>query len=95
MREQRIGLLTSPSPWSPDLTSLDYYLWGYLKSKVYRTNPESIHELIQRIRDEMALIPFETNHRAISVFYQRLAYCQEINSTFSIYCNTLKHSKRF
>jgi len=24
---------------SPDLTLLDYYLWGYLKSKVYRTNP--------------------------------------------------------
>jgi len=30
---------------SPDLTPLDYYLWGYLK--VYRTNSESIHELIQ------------------------------------------------
>jgi len=41
-------------PRSPDLTSLDYYLWGYLKSKIY-TNPENIHELIQRIRDEMGL----------------------------------------
>lgn len=66
-------------PRSPDLTPLDYYLWGYLKSKVYKTKPESIQELIQRIRDEIDLIPFETNRRAISAFYQRLAYCQEVN----------------
>ncbi|EFN66023.1 hypothetical protein EAG_02391, partial [Camponotus floridanus] len=68
------------TPRSPDLTSLDYYLWRYLKSKVSKTKPESIQELIQRIRDEKDLISFETNRRAISAFYQRLAYCQEVNA---------------
>ncbi|EFN63259.1 hypothetical protein EAG_06972, partial [Camponotus floridanus] len=57
------------------------YIYTDLKSKVYRTKPKTIHELIQRIRDEMALIPFETNRKVISTFYQRLAYCQEVNGS--------------
>ncbi|EFN83557.1 hypothetical protein EAI_04591, partial [Harpegnathos saltator] len=68
-------------PRSPDLIPLDYYLWGHLKSKVYKTKPESTQELIQRIRDEIDLILFETNRRAISAFYQRLAFCQEVNGS--------------
>jgi hypothetical protein len=27
-------LLTCP-PWSPDLTSYDFFLWGYIKDRVY------------------------------------------------------------
>ncbi|XP_071579661.1 uncharacterized protein [Temnothorax nylanderi] len=66
-------------PRSPDLTPFDYYFWGYLKSKVYETKPQNIQELRQRIKDETALIPAESNRRAIFAFYQRLAYCQEVN----------------
>ncbi|EFN77911.1 hypothetical protein EAI_15781, partial [Harpegnathos saltator] len=52
--------------WPPrSLDPFDYYLWGHLKSKVYKRKLESIQELIQRIRDEIDLIPFETNRRAI------------------------------
>ena len=29
---------------SPDLTPLDYFLWGYFKSKVYSTQPQSLDE---------------------------------------------------
>lgn len=68
-------------PRSPDLSPLDYYLWGYIKSKVYKTKPQNIEELKQRIRDEADLIPFENNRRAISTFYQRLEYCQEVNGS--------------
>lgn len=34
---------------SPDLTPCDYFLWGYLKSKVFSTPPENIEILRQRI----------------------------------------------
>lgn len=37
-------------PRSPDLTPCDFFLWGYIKSKVYVTPPQSIEDLIQRIR---------------------------------------------
>ncbi|EZA48268.1 hypothetical protein X777_14100 [Ooceraea biroi] len=62
---------------------IDTYLIGpfYLRSKVYETIPQSIQELRQRIRDEAALIPAEYNRRAISAFYQRLAYCS-MEATF-------------
>lgn len=32
-------------PRSPDLTPLDFFLWGHLKSKIYATQPESLDDL--------------------------------------------------
>ena len=40
-------------PRSPNLTPLDFFLWGYLKSKVYQTSPANLEELEQRIRHEI------------------------------------------
>lgn len=64
---------------SPDLTPLDYFYWGYLKDRVFRTKPQNLDELRQRIIDESALIPTEMIQNAINAFYHRLAYCQEVN----------------
>lgn len=36
-------------PRSPDLSPLDYFLWGHLKSIVYKSKPESLEELEERI----------------------------------------------
>ena len=36
-------------PRSPDLTPCDFFLWGYLKDKVFSTSPQNIDELRQRI----------------------------------------------
>jgi hypothetical protein len=41
-----------PTAWparSPDLNSCDYYLWRYMKTKVYRTQVENQEELLERI----------------------------------------------
>ena len=40
-------------PRSPDLTPLDFFLWGYLKSKVYVTPPATLANLRKRISHEM------------------------------------------
>ena len=37
-------------PRSCDLTPLDFFLWGYVKDKVYADNPQSIQELKEKIR---------------------------------------------
>ncbi len=34
---------------SPDLTPLDFFLWGYVKSKVYETVPADLNDLRQKI----------------------------------------------
>ena len=33
------------SPHSPDLNSSDFYMWGYLKGRVYGNNPQTIPDL--------------------------------------------------
>jgi len=44
----RGGPLAWP-PRSPDLNPLDFYLWGHIKTLVYRTKPTSIDDLKERI----------------------------------------------
>jgi len=31
--------------WSPDLNPRDYFLWGYLKERVYKPMPKTIDDL--------------------------------------------------
>ena len=48
-----------PIPWpprSPDITPLDFFLWGYVKDIVYRTKIRDITDLKQRITDAIATI---------------------------------------
>jgi hypothetical protein len=33
-------------PRSPDLSAPDFFLWGHLKARVYRTKPRIIEELV-------------------------------------------------
>jgi hypothetical protein len=68
-------------PLSPDLTaSCDFFLWGYLKDKVFSTPPaQNINELRQRIvrefdalREQPAII-----RRAVSDMHRRTMLCVE------------------
>lgn len=44
-------------PRSPDLTPLDFFLFGYLKSKVYANDPQTLEDLKENIRVEAKRIP--------------------------------------
>lgn len=74
----RRGTIEWP-PRSPDLTPLDYFLWGYLKSKVYFNRPNSLQELARRITEEIQRISPEVIVNVTREFTDRLAYCQELN----------------
>lgn len=41
---------------SPDLTPCDFFLWGYIKSRVYQTPPADVFELRLRIVNEFNLL---------------------------------------
>ncbi|GFV18148.1 DUF4817 domain-containing protein [Trichonephila clavipes] len=44
-----------PVNWPPcDLTPLDYFLWGYVKSLVYADKPQMLHHLEDNIRRVIA-----------------------------------------
>ena len=62
-------------PRSPDLSICDFFLWGYLKEKVFRSRPHNLEELRMRIREEIAAIPVEMCRRATENFRYRLQQC--------------------
>ena len=45
------------APSSPDMNPADYFLWGYLKEKVYSPPPTTIPALKRKIKSEFAKIP--------------------------------------
>jgi transposase len=70
-----------PIEWparSPDLTPLDYFLWGHLKNKVFVTIPADLNELRGRIIEECASINQEMLQNVIDKFYYNLAHCQTV-----------------
>lgn len=66
----------SPYPWSarsPDLTPMDYWFWGDLKSKVYADGPpETLDDLKDRIATEIDNIPQESIRNAFASYERRL-----------------------
>lgn len=61
---------------SCDLTPLDFFLWGALKDKVYADNPQTIDQLKQNIRAEIAQIGQETVDNVLENWCSRMAYCR-------------------
>lgn len=60
-------------PRSPDLTPLDFFVWGFLKERVYATPVETREELINRIRnvcDEIRVHHLVSVRRSIVRRYQ-------------------------
>jgi hypothetical protein len=56
---------------SPDLTPLDFFLWGHLKNRVYVNRPRDTEELKQRITNEIANISPNTLIASLQNFVQR------------------------
>jgi len=64
-------------PLSPDLSAPDFFLWGYLKSKVYSNRPTDLHALKENIREEIAKLSEETLQAFIRSFLTRVHLCIE------------------
>lgn len=59
-------------PRSPDLTPADFWLWGYLKSRVYLRAPNNILELKNAIRSEITNITSDQLQSAVYSFANRI-----------------------
>lgn len=71
----RRGEIEWPSR-SPDLSPLDYFLWGYVKNNVYVTKPANLADLRERILHQVNLISPEMRRNVLNEFYLRLGHCQ-------------------
>ncbi|OXU16918.1 hypothetical protein TSAR_001938 [Trichomalopsis sarcophagae] len=79
-RERWIGR-GGPVNWPPnssDLTSLDFYLWGYLKNVVFEERPTTREDMQDRIRQAYAAITRQTLN-TVRHFQRRLTLCLQAN----------------
>jgi len=61
----------SPVAWppcSPDITSTDFYLWGYLKNVVFVQRTTIREDMMEQIRRACAAIPRDTMLRTVENF---------------------------
>ena len=76
----RVIAINNPVEWpprSPDLTPCDYFLWGYLKNKVFETPPRNIQDLRERIQREVAILQQNPDvvRRAVDDMRRRCSVC--------------------
>lgn len=64
---------------SPDLTSPDFYLWGYLKNVVFKERPTTRADMQERIRRACAAIPRQILLNTVRHFQRRLNLCLQAN----------------
>ncbi|GFT86530.1 hypothetical protein TNCV_1053851 [Trichonephila clavipes] len=69
----RFGPVNWP-PRSCDLTPLDYFLWGYVKSLVYADTPQTLDHLEDNIRRVIADIRSQMLEKVIENWTSRLDY---------------------
>ncbi|GFV34455.1 uncharacterized protein TNCV_1413851 [Trichonephila clavipes] len=72
-RISRFGPVNWP-PRSCDLTPLDYFLWGYVKSLVYADKPQTLDHLKDNIRRVIADIRPQMLEKVIENWTSRLDY---------------------
>ena len=63
---------------SPDLSICDFFLWGYLKEKVFKRRPHTLPQLREQII-EVNPIPRGIYERAVRNFKDRLQQCVAAN----------------
>jgi len=66
-------------PHSPDLTQPDYFLWGYLKGRVYQNKPQTIDALKANITEEIQAVTADVLARTFQNTARWVQYCLDTN----------------
>ena len=72
------SFLIGPIPWparSPDLTSPDFFLWGYIKHVVFKDAPTTKEDMMERIRNACRAISREVLLKTADEFHKRIVKC--------------------
>lgn len=64
-------------PRSPDLTPLDFYLWGELKGKVYEQDPQDLNDLRAAISAQINQISEQNLEDTFANLVKRVQLCRE------------------
>ena len=61
---------------SCDLTPLDFFLWGHIKSLIYANKPAILDDLKDNIQCEIANVPVDMCARVVENWVQRIDCCK-------------------
>ena len=87
MFPQHVVSLFGDVPWpprTPDLSTCDFFLRGYLKSKAYVLKPRTVDDLKVSIREEIATVPQKKLENVMQNFEERLRTCVRKDAIFPI-----------
>ena len=65
----------------PDLTPLDFFLWGHVKQQVYATRPENVQDLKDRIERACRAVSPQVLRRVREAVLNRTVLCEERNGS--------------
>lgn len=72
-----------PVAWparSPDITPLDFYLWGHIKNEVYELDPPVNQNILEdRVRDSFNTVNRNTLSRVIAKVLKNCHKCRSVN----------------
>lgn len=69
-------------PWpprSPDLTKLDFFFWGFIKSVVYNIPPTTRQDMMERIRQAFTMVTPEMLVKVNMEMHERIRICLQQN----------------
>lgn len=80
-------------PRSPDLTPLDFYLWGFLKDRVFRTGlPKTLDEMRDRILENCTIPDDDMYGKVIESFVTRTNLYKKMALNLNNYSNLITYS---
>ncbi|XP_039310613.1 uncharacterized protein LOC120358903 [Solenopsis invicta] len=80
-----IGIHSPCQEWPPrfpDLTPMDFFLWGYMRDIIYQTLPRDRNDLIAKIREASQRITPEMLRNVRGSIMRRIALCAEENGGY-------------
>ena len=84
-------------PRSPDLTPSDYFLWGYLKGRVYQNRPRKRDALQANITEEIQAVTADVLARNFQNMARRVNSCLDENSghfQHMLWCRHISYTMR-
>lgn len=75
-----MGRASPNMPWpprSPDMTPCDFFLWGFIKSRVYRTQPTNMADLKAKIAAAFKEVTPDMLEKSLLSYKERLHRCVE------------------
>jgi len=75
-------------PWpahSPDLSFLDYFMWEYLKDRIYVNNPQTMMEIMRIPHEMLDTVIAKFNVRVAIVIQHQGAWIEHITNSIALY----------